>query len=323
MALVTAEQDGWRLDRIVASLPSVGSRARARKALETGKITVNGRVALADEGGVAIAEGTAVAFDPNRRGPSPKAVKLRTALQRAGIRILHADDAVVAVSKPSGMLTDTATWAQRREEISLRQHLNRWLVAQGDQALPAHRIDRDTTGVVLFARNPDAEANVREQFRARTPRRVYRAFVHGVPTPAEGQWSHWMYWDKQANIQRQGRVEGSTQGTCQYRVIQRHGHVAELELELVTGRRNQIRLSAMLEGHPLVGERQYVPRRWSPPPRPKMARQALHAYRLEVRHPTSGDLLVVQAPLPDDFQRLRGGPPKKKKKSKKTGRTRR
>jgi 23S rRNA pseudouridine1911/1915/1917 synthase len=174
-----------------------------------------------------------------------------------------------------------------------------------------HRIDRDTSGVVVFARRADAQARLKEQFRRREPERVYLAVVHGVPAPEQGTWRDVLAWDADDLIQRTTTAADARgrEARSEYRVAERFGGASLVEVRLITGRRNQIRMQAGLHGHPLVGEQQYLPGDASI--RIDFSRQALHAFRLGLAHPVSRRPLRFEAPLPADLlallSRLRSG----------------
>jgi len=135
---------------------------------------------------------------------------------------------------------------------------------------------------------------------------VYLAIVEGVPEPREGTWEDWMAWDARKRVQRLAAEgdEGAVLAQAHYRVTAElpKGRAA-LEVRLVSGRRNQIRLHAMLRGYPLVGERLYVPE-GLPRRSHDIARHALHAHRLAFDHPNSGQRITVESPIPVDLQRL-------------------
>jgi 23S rRNA pseudouridine1911/1915/1917 synthase len=174
-----------------------------------------------------------------------------------------------------------------------------------------HRIDRDTSGVVLFAKNARTQGALKAQFRRREPERVYRAVVYGCPTPASGTWRDHLVWDRRALIQKETHPSDprGTEAISEYVVLERLRGASLIEVRLTTGKRNQIRIQARLRGHTLVGEQRYT---YGPPPlRPiEFPRQALHAYRLGFRHPADGRTLQFEAPLPEDLTvligRLRG-----------------
>lgn len=293
-----------RLDRLVASLTSVGSRSRARKAIETGKVFVDEQVCT--EPGAPVPAGATVEVRWNRPGTSVDRTKARAALDDAGLTILYQDDQVVAVDKPPGLLTDTASKEQHRTRDSVYKRLRALLRAAGDRPRTVHRIDRDTSGVVLFARSDQAEAALRDQFRARSPERVYRAIVVGSPDWNSQTWRDHTRWHKGRRILEKvhAKTPGAWETISHAAVVRRMGELTELEVRLTTGRRNQIRLQASLRGLPLLGERLYVDRTHPRPANaPRAARQLLHAHELQVLHPTSRTTLTVRAPLPRDWPR--------------------
>jgi len=301
---VPPSEDGWRLDKLVASVPSVGSRSRARGAIETGKVRVDGKPADPRGGAEPVAAGSVVSVAWNARGTSWNRARAEQALEEGGLKILHQDEHVVAIDKPPGMLTDTATRKQARERDSVRKRLHTWLTQQGQAAHVVHRIDRDTSGVVLVARDPDAAEDLRNQFRERAPLRRYRALVWGVPEA--GTWVDWMSWDRRhrRQIVRKESAGGATRASADARVLEAYDRTAsEIEVTLESGRRNQIRLQAWLRGAPLVGETQYVDAGFRPRWRIQPTRQMLHAAVLEVRHPATGQRLRIEAPLPPDYAR--------------------
>jgi 23S rRNA pseudouridine1911/1915/1917 synthase len=215
------------------------------------------------------------------------------------------------VNKPPGLLT--VPLARRGDAASVQELLDEHLRTRGHRrALPVHRIDRDTSGVVLFAARPDAQQRLKEQFRRREPERIYLAVVHGVPTPEQGTWRDTLAWDAEDLVQRKaGAAEArGKEARSDYRVVEAFRDASLLEVRLVTGRRNQIRVQAGLRGHTLLGEQQYRPARGASTPI-AFSRQALHAFRLALRHPVSGQRLRLEAPLPADMlallARLRSG----------------
>lgn len=298
---VDARVAGWRLDRLVAGMGSVGSRRRASEAVATGKVDVNGQPC--QDGARVVVEGDRVELSWTRPGTARRRVEGRDALDRAGVRVIHQDEHLAVVDKPAGLLTDAATEAQRREEDTLRKRVRGWL----GEAHVVHRIDRDTTGLVLFARTTAAAAHLDAQFASRRPERVYLAVVQGAMQGDSGHFADWMYWDRKRRIQRVGRPEGqdAVLAEADWTVRERFGVLATLiEVRLVTGRRNQIRLHAQLAGHPLVGERLYVAEDAEPWRGPRMGRQALHAHRLGLVHPGTGKTVRYESPLPEDMASL-------------------
>lgn len=294
---VPPELGGARLDRVLASWSSIGSREKARQALKSGKVSVDGRDAGPDDAGATVPEGAEVVVDWTRAGTSRRATAGKEALVRADVRVLHHDADLVVVDKPSGLLTDAAD----RDQARFRDTLAKRVRALVDgTAWPVHRIDRDTTGVVAFARTEAAHEHLKAQWASQSPERVYVAIAEGVFPADEGEFADWMVWDAAQKIQRRSRP-GATDAVLArafYRVIERLPRATALEVRLVTGRRNQIRLHAALAGHPLIGDGLY---RHGIPPLLRFPRQALHAARLGLVHPTSGRPLTFESPLPSDL----------------------
>ncbi len=208
------------------------------------------------------------------------------------------------VNKPAGLLT--VPLPLREEAESVHDMLVAHLRPKGKRRpLVVHRIDRDTSGLVVFATRPEAQQRLKDQFRRREPERVYLAVVYGVPEPAEGTWRDHLVWDEVALIQKSthARDPRGKESRSDYRVIERFENTSLLEIRLVTGKRNQIRLQARLRGHTLVGERRYT---FGPDElRPiEFPRQALHAHRLGFLHPVSDRPLHFEATVPTDMEEL-------------------
>jgi 23S rRNA pseudouridine1911/1915/1917 synthase len=302
---VTAEQDGARLDVVVAGLADVGSRRRAREAIESGKVKVDGAFVSVDAAGSRLAAGSSVEVVWGRPGTSAEWVRGRAELVEASLSIVFEDRTLIVVDKPPGLLTDSATREQARERDTLRKRLAHYLRAGNATPHVVHRIDRDTSGLVVVAKTEEAEARLRDQFRAHTPERVYWVMVQGQPRGDGGTWEDPMIWDDRKLIQKtvSMSVDGAVMASARWKVLHRGAQVSVLEVRLHTGRRNQIRLHCQLRGHPLVGETLYLPKDWAPVG-PAFERQALHAWQLALRHPDSGKRVVFVSPLPEDLRRL-------------------
>jgi 23S rRNA pseudouridine1911/1915/1917 synthase len=219
--------------------------------------------------------------------------------------VVYEDAALLVVDKPAGLLT--VKLDARADAPTLVDGVRRHLRSRGKrEPLVVHRIDRDTSGLVVFAKTAAAHADLVAQFERREPERVYWAVVHGVPDPAEGTWEDSLVWDPDGLSQRvaAGDDERAKAAISHYRVLETFGAAAALvEVRLVTGKRNQIRVQAARRGHPLVGERQYL---GTQPPAVVIpfGRQALHAGALTLVHPVSGQRLHVEADPPPDFRKL-------------------
>ena len=298
---VTAADAGVRLDKFLAAADRLGSRSRVVTALERGRVYVNESEAALADASVRLAAGVVVAVWMDKPGT---ARKRRGTFNAGDLRILHEDDALIVLDKPAGLLSvpldqrDAAASAFELVEDHLRSHGRK-------RPLVVHRIDQDTSGLVVFAKDARAQQELKGQFRRREPERIYWAVVYGEPQPASGVWRDRLVWDERAQIQKatHPRDPGGTDASCEYSVVEAYGSASLIEVRLHTGKRNQIRLQARLRGHPLVGERRYTFD--SSQHRPiAFGRHALHAYRLAFRHPFDGRGLRFEAPLPGDFADL-------------------
>lgn len=298
---VGADEAGLRLDKFLAASDRLGSRSRAVAAIERGKVFVNDDEASAADSARRLSARDRVRVWMDRPGSS----KRRPAPHQAGdLNILYEDDDLIAVNKPPGLLTVPLERKAGAESVfdqvdrHLRSHRTR-------RPLTVHRIDRDTSGVVVFAKHAAAQAVLKQQFLRHEPERVYQAIVYGHPTPPSGTWRDTLVWDQRSLIQKEThpRNPRGQEAISEYRVVERYGDTSLMEVRLVTGKRNQIRIQAQLRGHTLVGEQRYI---FGPADmRPiDFRRQALHAARLTVSHPITGRALTFEAPLPQDLTEL-------------------
>jgi len=182
-------------------------------------------------------------------------------------------------------------------EAALRSHGKR-------RPFIVHRIDQDTSGLILFAKDAATQAVLKGQFRRHEPLREYWAVVYGRPDPADGTWRDHLVWDTKALIQKRTRAgdPDGAEAISHYRTIEAFRDASLIEVRLHTGKRNQIRLQARLRGHTLVGERRYVV--GFEGSAIAFPRHALHARRLAFRHPADERPLQFEAPVPPDFADL-------------------
>jgi 23S rRNA pseudouridine1911/1915/1917 synthase len=298
---VAAAEAGARLDRYLAAVDRLASRARASDALARGKIFVNEREASGRDAGSKLRAGDVVRVWMDRPGTSRRR---QTLGEDRDLPILYEDPAIVVLNKPPGVLS--VPLERRGDARSVYEDLKDYLARhRKPRPFVVHRIDRDTSGIVLFARTIGAQQRLKEQFKRHRPERVYLAVVYGHPSPPRGSWRDRLVWDEKALIQKETHPHDARgkDAICHYTVVERLEGASLIEVTLVTGRRNQIRLQARLRGHTIVGEQRYV---YGPESlRPiAFSRQALHAYRLAFEHPRDGRLMTFEAPLPDDMKQL-------------------
>jgi 23S rRNA pseudouridine1911/1915/1917 synthase len=292
---------GTRLDKFLAADVRLGSRSKAASALERGKVYLNGVEATLADAARLVVPGDRVRIWTDR--PGTARVRPRTGIV-GDLDIVFEDDRLIAVNKPPGLLS--VPLERNRGVPSVFDLLEERFRPHGKRRpLVVHRIDQDTSGLVLFAKDPAAQASLKDQFKRREPERCYLTVVYGRPAPDAGTWRDFLVWDEKALIQKEThpRDPRGTEAITAYRVLERFSTASLLEARLQTGRRNQVRIQARLRGHTLVGEQRYVfgPEELRPIAFP---RHALHAWRLVFRHPDDGRRIELEAPPPADFSEL-------------------
>jgi 23S rRNA pseudouridine1911/1915/1917 synthase len=261
---------------------------------------VNGKEIAMGGAGTVVASGDRVQVWADRPG---SAKRRNRAVTVGDLTILYEDEAVIVVDKPAGLLT--VPLSSRADAPSVASVLERhWRSSRHRRPFVVHRIDRDTSGIVVFARTARAQAALKDQFERQEPERVYWALVHGQPSPPSGTWRDRLVWDRKALVQTVARERDprAADAVSDYRVVESFPTTSLVEVRLRTGKRNQIRIQAALRGYPLVGERQYVSD--ERPHAIAFPRQALHAHRLAFRHPVDGRTLRFESPIPPDLARL-------------------
>ncbi len=188
------------------------------------------------------------------------------------IPIIYEDEWLLVADKPSGLLTVPTP---KNEKRTLTSILNLY---------PCHRLDRETSGLIIYAKNKNIQQKMMDEFRGRRVKKTYLAFVKGKPYKNQGEIKN--------------RIEGLSALT-RYKVIEKKGDFAILEVAPLTGRTNQIRIHLKQIGHPILGETKYAFRRDF---KIKAKRLMLHASRLEFKHPVTGKQLCLQLDLPEDLK---------------------
>jgi len=272
-------------------------------ALERGKIFLNTEEMAIVDAARRLVAGDVVRVWMDRPGSARRAPRSET----GDLEILYEDDLLLVLNKPAGLLS--VPLERKIGASSVYDQLEDYFRPRGKRhPFVVHRIDRDTSGLVLFAKDARTQEALKGQFRRREPERVYLAVVYGHPEPRTGTWRDRLVWDRKALIQKEThpRDPEGTDAISDYRVVETFRDASLIEVRLQTGKRNQIRIQARLRGHTLVGERRYV---YGPDAlRPiAFSRQALHAYRLAFEHPADRRVLHFEAPVPADFRALLAG----------------
>lgn len=282
-----------RLDKLVSQKFALSRRA-AQEAIRNGRVELAGE--RCDEPGREVAEDTRVEFFPSR----PKLRKVEGRL-----RILHEDRHVVIVDKPAGLLTLPTP---DRERDTLVERATRYLaIRNGGRPYVGviHRLDKNTSGALAFARSQTALRAFQALFKAHDIERQYLAVVEGCPRRDSGTIDLALVTDRGDLRRGVAREPGEgRRAVTHYRVIERFGPVASLvACWLETGRTHQIRIHLAEMGHPVLGDPVYRPRS-QPRCKAQFHRQALHALTLGFHHPLTDEDVRVEAPLPPDMADL-------------------
>jgi len=207
------------------------------------------------------------------------------------ISVLFEDAQILVVNKPAGLLSVPSG---RGDEPTLVEVLRK----QGLSAQPVHRLDRDVSGAIICARDDATRTALEDQFRERELKKTYWARALGVLRQSNGELKYPLQ-------EERGQVRVSAMGKpslTRYRTLCVFEGVSELEIDLVTGRYNQIRVHFAHAGHPLIGERKYARGKDDPF---RFQRVALHAWRVAFTHPHTRAVVDVEAPMPNDLLALR------------------
>jgi 23S rRNA pseudouridine1911/1915/1917 synthase len=260
------------------------SRTTLRQILQSGRVRVNGEV----EKDAKRLLGGGETIDVVRK-EVPRALP-------EGLALLHEDEAVLVVLKSQGLLT-VAT--ERERETTAQAYLNVYLREKGEERVHVvHRLDRETSGVLVFAKTFAAREALKEQFAAHSVDRVYVAIVEGTLAPARGTFRSNLIERRDLRMQSVGAPPDAKHAVTHYRTIAEHGGFSMLEVTLETGRKNQIRTHFAESGHPVVGDRMYGSL-VNP-----LGRLGLHAKLLGFDHPATGRRMTFTAPLPRSFRDL-------------------
>jgi 23S rRNA pseudouridine1911/1915/1917 synthase len=289
-ASVPDAMGGLRLDQALARLFHQYSRSRLQEWLRSGHILVDGKRAAAR---TAVVGGEKITLTPP---VVPGAAAPRA--QRMPLKIVHEDASLIVIDKPAGLVVHPGAGQPDRTLLNaLLAHAP--ALARVPRAGIVHRLDKDTSGLLVVAKTVEAQTHLVRQLAERTMKRVYLAIVQGDP-PASGTIDAPLGRDAKARTRMAVTHRGKPARTS-YKVLERFGRAALVECRLETGRTHQIRVHFQHIRHPLVGDTVY---RRGTRHGIAFARQALHAAELTLRHPRTGETVTWRAAPPRDFKRL-------------------
>lgn len=271
------------LDALARLFPE-SSRTTLRQMLQGGRVRVNGEV----EKNARRELDTDDLVEIGQKSIAP--------VLPPGLAILHEDDDVIVVLKSHGLLT-VAT--EREREITAQAYLNVYLKSKGAERVHVvHRLDRETSGVLVFAKHFEAREALKEKFAAHDIERVYVAVIEGALDPPQGTFRSYLRERKDLRMESVEAHPDAKFAVTHYRTIESNGRFSLLEIRLETGRKNQIRTHLAEAGHPVAGDRLY-----GSTVNP-LGRLGLHAKLLGFDHPATGKRLVFTAPVPKPFVTL-------------------
>jgi 23S rRNA pseudouridine1911/1915/1917 synthase len=285
---VPGDAGGIRLDRFLAELDEVGSRASAERHVAAGRVTVDGLVAGK---ALRLRGGEQIELELEDPGPALEPVEM-------DLVVPFEDEHLLVVDKPAGLVTHPASGL--REATLVHGLLARGIAGGDDPERPGvvHRLDRDTTGLLVLARDPAAHATLSDMLRARRIEREYVTLVHGRPPSRTGTID--------APIGRDPRTPGrmavdgraARHAVTHFELQEALARTSLLEVRLETGRTHQIRVHLAAISHPVVGDRTYG----RGATELGLTRQFLHAARLAFDHPVTGERIELTSGLPADLQ---------------------
>jgi 23S rRNA pseudouridine1911/1915/1917 synthase len=291
------KQDGDRLDRYLSEeLPNL-SRSRIQQLIEQGHVQLNGKVCTIKK--TAVKAGDRISIE------IPEAQPLELQAENIPLDILYEDDQMLILNKPAGLVVHPAPGHQDGTLVNaILAHCPN-LPGIGGVQRPGivHRLDKDTTGAIAIAKTELAHQHLQAQLKAKTARREYLGVVFGSPKMETGTIDlpigrHPIDRKKMAVVPLE---QGGRAAVTHWKVKERLGNYTLMHFQLETGRTHQIRVHSAHIGHPIVGDPVYSSNRSVGVNLPG---QALHAWRLRVQHPVSGEWIEVTAPPPQTFMTL-------------------
>lgn len=287
---LTVQNAADRLDKYLAqNLPL--SRSRIKNAILSGEVRLNGGLARP---GDKLRPGDAVTVmlgEPKEASAAPEDIP---------IDIVYEDSSIAVINKPQGMVVHPAPGNLQGTMVGALLYHIKDLSGIGGEMRPGivHRLDKDTSGLLVVAKNDEAHASLSKQIAERSAKRIYAAIVHGSIREDE------LTIDKPVGRSRRDRKKMAVEAcgrnaVTHVKVLERFGEYTYIEASLETGRTHQIRVHMASIGRPVAGDTVYGPQK----PKLHESGQLLHAKELRLTHPVTGEQMVFRAPLPDYFAR--------------------
>ncbi|MEW6684274.1 MAG: RluA family pseudouridine synthase [Nitrospirota bacterium] len=295
---VSAGEAPDRIDRFLARQGLPVSRSRVQRGLEEGLIDVNGRRVRPS---YLIRPGDRITI----RHPPPRPQRLHA--EAIPLDVVYEDDDLLVIDKPAGLVVHPAPGHASGTLVNALLHHCRGLAVIGGTERPGivHRLDKDTSGLLVAAKHDAAHSGLMRQFKSHTIARRYLAIVAGDVRPRKGTVDVAIGRDVWERKKISPRTTSPKRAVSHYEVVERFGHATLVAVTLETGRTHQIRVHMAHRGYPVLGDPVYGGRRALPPPGVSVRRQMLHAQHLGFLHPITGRPLAFSVPLPEDMESVR------------------
>ena len=286
---VITDQTG-RIDKVLTSLEPEITRSQLKNLINDGHVTVNGQAVKPKYKVQAGDKISLVKSEPQSLELTPENIPLD---------IVYEDDDVIVVNKPQGMVVHPAPGHPDHTLVNALLYHSPLSTINGTfRPGIVHRIDKDTSGLLMVAKNDLAHQSLAEQLRNKTNKREYLALVYGQIKEDEGTIDAPLGRNPQ-DRKKQAVVKGGRHAVTHFKVMKRYDNFTLVKCILETGRTHQIRVHMKYIGHPLVGDPLYGPRKMI-----GKNGQFLHAALLGFKHPRTGKEMVFEAPLPENFQKM-------------------
>lgn len=301
---VSTAEEGLRLDRFCATRHIDQSRSRLTELIKAGQVQIDGREARPSE---AVRAGSIVTIDV------PPVRDEILAPEEIPLSVLYEDDDLLVIDKQAGLVVHPGAGVRHGTLAAALLHRDPKLARVGGEGRAGlvHRLDKGTTGVMVIARHDAAHRVLQAQFVARGVNKLYDALVWGRPRQPSGTIDLPVGRDPKNRVKMSTRSMQARAAESRYLVAQELPGFAWVQVQILTGRTHQVRVHLTALGHPLIGDETYGGARAAgvmDPVRRRailaFQRPALHARRLELDHPTSGQRVVFEALWPDDLKQL-------------------
>ena len=283
---------GKRLDSFLHERLPAYSRSRLQSWIKNGSVLIDRQPARASH---LIRGHETVELTPRELPP------LKATAEDIALNILYEDSDVVVIDKPAGMVVHAGAGHHEGTLVNaLLHHFGTLSRLNGDMRPGiVHRLDRDTSGVIVVARTDRAHQSLAAQFQKREVQKTYVALVHGRMNQLEGRIASPIARDPIRRIRMTAKLGSGRAALTEFKVLEQFEKLSYLEVRIYTGRTHQIRVHLSSIGHPVFGDRLY-----GAPAAPELNRFFLHAYRLRFTSPSSGKAIVVESQLPTELAGL-------------------